>query len=143
MCWCARLHIRVRMLLHMHIRVRMLLHMRSLAMIHISACYYISDVLYYYISTMYLASAYSYMCVRGLLCMCPHTPTYLASSRSNKRVLVLLYTCPHTPTRRHHPAHRARAMRARLQLGKAPQPHRNIFSKLKKKKPACGSKRTS
>ena len=74
--------------------------------------------------------------------MCPHTPTYLASSRSNKRVLVLLYTCPHTPTRRHHPAHRARAMHARLQLGKAPQPHRNIFSKLKKK-PACGSKRTS
>ncbi len=35
-----------------------------------------------------------------------------------------------------------RIVRARLQLGKAPQPHRNIFSKLKKK-PTCGSKLNS
>jgi hypothetical protein len=64
--WCARLHI----------RVRMLLHMRSLAMIHISASYYISHVLIllytYYVSSVCILL---YVCLRGLLCIYqrPHT----------------------------------------------------------------------
>jgi hypothetical protein len=114
----------------------MLLHMCSLAMIHLSACYYyISDV-------RILLCIYYVSSVRIVLYVCPRATLYVSAYSHISSVLTLLYVCPRTTIYVSAYSYATPPSGASCARVKAPQPHRNIFSKLKKK-PTCGSKLNS